>query len=89
VLRLIEATCAGAEGHVPVGVCGESAADPLALPVLLGLGVRHLSVAPAAVPQVKAQVRTLDLAECRALADRALAAGDSRSVRRLVSNSVR
>jgi phosphoenolpyruvate-protein phosphotransferase/dihydroxyacetone kinase phosphotransfer subunit len=87
VLSLIGATCAGAEGRVPVGVCGESAADPLALPILLGLGVRHVSVSPAAVPQVKAQVRTLDLAQCRALAEQALAAGDSRAVRRLVGGA--
>jgi phosphoenolpyruvate-protein kinase (PTS system EI component) len=38
---------------------------------------------------VKAQVRTLDLAECRALAERALAAGDSLGVRRLVAGADR
>ena len=88
VLRLIAATCAGAEGQVPVGVCGESAADPLALPILLGLGVRHVSVSPAAVPQVKAQIRTLDLAECTSLAGQALDADERAAVRDLVRSIV-
>jgi multiphosphoryl transfer protein len=88
VLQLIAQTCSAAEGHVPVGVCGESAADPAAIPVLIGLGVGHLSVSPAAVPQVKAQIRTLDLKQCRLLADQALAAPDGRAVRELVADQL-
>ena len=44
------------------GVCGELAADPLAVPLLLGLGVRELSVGPGAVATVKEIVRATDLA---------------------------
>jgi phosphocarrier protein FPr len=87
VLRLVEATCRAAEGVVPVSVCGEAAADPQAVPVLLGLGVRHLSVSPAAVPAVKARVRQLDVADCRNLAARALSARDARAVRALVDEA--
>ena len=87
VLQLVAQTCAAADGHVLVSVCGESASDPAAVPLLVGLGVRELSVAPAAVPSVKAQVRTLDLETCRSLAAKALVANNSDEVRRLVAEA--
>jgi phosphoenolpyruvate-protein kinase (PTS system EI component) len=64
VLRLIRHVCHTAGGTVPVAVCGEAAADHTAIPVLIGLGVRELSVSPKSVPSVKARARTLDLARC-------------------------
>ena len=68
VLRLIDHVCRAARGRVEVAVCGEAASDELAIPVLVGLGVRELSVSPYAVPRVKAAIRELDLARCTALA---------------------
>jgi len=88
VLSLIRHVCRAAEGRVPVAICGEAAADQTAIPVLLGLGVRELSVSPHAVPSVKARVRALDLACCTSLADAALDLDDAASVRQLVSTSV-
>ncbi len=84
VLRLVDHVCRAADGRIDVAVCGEMAADDAAVPVLLGLGVRELSVAPAAVPRVKARVRGLDLATCRAVAARALDLEDAAAVRALV-----
>jgi phosphoenolpyruvate-protein phosphotransferase/dihydroxyacetone kinase phosphotransfer subunit len=55
VLRLIDTVCRDA--GVPVAVCGELAADEVAVPVLTALGVRELSVSPPAVPLVKEAVR--------------------------------
>lgn len=60
VLRLVKATVSGAAGRCPVGVCGAAAGDPLALAVLVALGVDELSVEPARVPAVKAALRELD-----------------------------
>lgn len=60
VLRLIQATVQGVNGRCPVGVCGAAAGDPLALAVLVALGVDELSVEPARVPAVKAAVRRLE-----------------------------
>jgi phosphotransferase system enzyme I (PtsI) len=58
VLRTIrEIVRAADEQHVPVSLCGEMAADPLQSLVLLGLGVRELSMNPAAIPRVKAALR--------------------------------
>lgn len=84
VLRLIErtASAAHAEGKW-VGVCGELAADPQAVPILVGLGVDELSVTVPAVAGVKAQIRTLKMEAARTLAQRALACADARQVRAL------
>jgi phosphoenolpyruvate-protein phosphotransferase/dihydroxyacetone kinase phosphotransfer subunit len=85
VLRLIEMTAAaGAERSIPVGVCGELASDVAAVPLLLGLGVNELSVAPPAVPRVKAAVRRADLRQAREVARRALAATSATEVRSLL-----
>ena len=69
VLRMIRATVDGAAKHGKwVGVCGAMAGDENAVPVLVGLGVRELSVAPPLIAAVKAQVRSLSFERCRALA---------------------
>ncbi|WP_170313684.1 phosphoenolpyruvate--protein phosphotransferase [Phytoactinopolyspora halophila] len=86
VLQLVSAVCRAVSGSdVRVAVCGEIASDPVAAPLLLGLGVDELSVGPYAVPEVKQAVRELDLGECRELAGRALAAVSASSVRALRS----
>ena len=81
LLALVAAT-AGA--GVPVAVCGELAADELATGLLIGLGVRELSVSPAAIPAVKQAVREVDSSRAEALAARALAAPDAAGVRSLL-----
>jgi phosphoenolpyruvate-protein phosphotransferase len=82
VLRLIRMTVRGAGSYGrTVGVCGEIAGDPLAVPILVGLGVRELSAAPPAVPRVKRAVRETDLGSARTLADRALALDSAEAVR--------
>jgi len=81
VLQLIDQVCRSAADRVSVSVCGEVAGDPAAVPVLLGLGVRDLSVSARAVPAVKARVRQLDLKRCRAAAQAALLLEDAAAVR--------
>jgi phosphoenolpyruvate-protein kinase (PTS system EI component) len=83
VLTLIGLAAAGA-GRCPLAVCGAMAADPLAVPLLLGLGVSELSVVPARVPAVKELVARLVLAECGELARAALALEHAAAVRALV-----
>jgi multiphosphoryl transfer protein len=85
VLQLIAQTCNAARGRVPVAVCGEAASDATAVAILLGLGVRELSVAPAAVPRIKTLVRGLDLTQCVTLAEKALTLRNANDVRQLVS----
>ncbi|WP_134042081.1 phosphoenolpyruvate--protein phosphotransferase [Paraburkholderia caballeronis] len=82
VLRLVDATVQGAQKHGKwVGVCGALAGDPLAVPLLVGLGVTELSVDPVSVPTVKARVRNLDYPLCRQRAQDALALESAQSVR--------
>jgi phosphoenolpyruvate-protein kinase (PTS system EI component) len=76
---------AAASAGVPVAVCGELAADERATGLLLGLGVRELSVAPAAVAQVKEAVREVDLARMAEIARDALGAPDAAAVRALLA----
>ncbi|MBY0303300.1 putative PEP-binding protein, partial [Sphingomonas ginsenosidimutans] len=84
VLRLIGETCRGAARHGRwTGVCGGLASDPLAVPILIGLGVTELSATPALVPEVKAAIRAATLADCRDLAARAVAADSAGAVRDL------
>jgi phosphoenolpyruvate-protein phosphotransferase len=68
-LRLIEQIC---QAGVPVAVCGQLASDPAAIPLLVGLGVRELSVAPARVSSVKHILSTMTLAEMQGRAQKAL-----------------
>jgi len=68
-LRLVAQVC---QAGVPVAVCGQLAGDEGAVPLLVGLGVSELSVAPARVPAIKRVLSTLTLAEMQALAQEAL-----------------
>lgn len=73
LLELISGcAAAGAAAGKPVGVCGEAAADPRIAPVLVGLGVTSLSMAPRAVPEVREALAAHTLADCRRLAAEAL-----------------
>ncbi len=84
VLRMISQTCQGAAAHGRwVGVCGGLASDPIAAPILIGLGVQELSATVARTAELKARVRTLTLAECRALAAMALQQTSPDAVRAL------
>lgn len=90
VLRLIQMTAdAGKKAGIPVAVCGEMAAEPLAVPLLLGLGVRILSLAPAMLPKIRAVVRKTSLAAAAALAADALRCGTPAEVRALAEAAVR
>ncbi|WP_376790919.1 phosphoenolpyruvate--protein phosphotransferase [Thermoflexus sp.] len=89
VLRLIRHVTATVEGTGKwVGVCGELAGDLQAVPILIGLGVRELSVNPVRVPEVKAAIRRWSMAEARALGEAALRQEDAAAVRQLVAFSI-
>jgi len=61
VLRLIAQVVQAAHAHnKPVTVCGELAGDPVAVPVLLALGVDELSMNPASIPGIKRLIRNYD-----------------------------
>jgi multiphosphoryl transfer protein len=89
VLQLIAAAADAAQtaGKL-IAVCGGVAADNTAVPILLGLGVRELSVVPAAIPALKRQIGGLRLSACRELAQRCLGLGSASEVRDLVERTM-
>ena len=84
VLRLIRISAAAARAAGrPIAVCGGLASDPLAAPLLVGLGVDELSAVPSVIPELKSKLRALRLDDCRELAERALKAASAAAVRAL------
>jgi phosphotransferase system enzyme I (PtsI) len=62
VLRLIQfAVEAAVKRRIPISVCGEIAGDPRYAALLLGLGLRELSMTPRSIPRVKQRIRNLDI----------------------------
>jgi phosphotransferase system enzyme I (PtsI) len=62
VLRLIQfAVEAAVRRKIPISVCGEIAGDPRYAALLLGLGLRELSMSPQNIPRVKQRIRALDM----------------------------
>lgn len=81
VLRLVRAVIEA--GHAAgrwVGLCGELAGEPLAIPILLGLGLDEFSMAAPAIPAAKALIRRLDGREARRVALEAVAMGGAAEV---------
>ena len=77
VLRMINLTTDAATKHGKwVGVCGGIAADLGAVPVLIGLGVKELSVTIPTIAAIKAAIGRLTLSECQALGRGGSGAGD-------------
>ncbi len=85
VLRLIRmAVTEARRAGIPVSICGEMAARARTTPLLLGMGLRSLSVNATAVPRVKQAVRTADIAACEALAADVMAATTPEEVTTLI-----
>jgi multiphosphoryl transfer protein len=87
VLALIKKVVEAAHSHGKwVGVCGELAGDPLAAPVLVGLGVDELSLNSTGIPRIKAIVRELNYGEAQKFAAKVLATHNASEARRLAGS---
>jgi phosphotransferase system enzyme I (PtsI) len=85
ILRLIYETGVAAHAaKIPVSLCGELASRPEVAPLLVGLGIRQLSMHGAAIPRVKRAIRAVSSRHCLEIAALALAAADADSVRDLL-----
>lgn len=88
VLELVAlVAAAGRDLGKPVGVCGESAGDPLLACVYAGMGLTSLSMSAPSVAAVRAALATRTMAECRRIAELALAAPDAESARKVVAEA--
>lgn len=85
VLRMIKMTVEGASTqNRTVGVCGAVASEPAGAILLIGLGVRALSVVPNSIADIKALIRDLELKKCEEIAQKALLCNSAAEVRFLV-----
>jgi phosphotransferase system enzyme I (PtsI) len=85
VLRLMQfATEAALRLRMPVSICGEMGGNPRLVPLLLGLGIRCLSMNASAIPRVKQAVRSLDIGDCARFARRVMEQSDPARIRELV-----
>ena len=85
VLRLLRLAAVGARGErKPLSVCGEMAADPLLVVLLVGIGFRQFSMTPSSIPVVKRALLTIDSREARVLARHAVRASSAQAVHELL-----
>jgi len=89
VLRLIREVIKAAHQEKKwVGMCGELAGEPLAAPILIGLGLDEFSMSPPMVPMIKQIIRNLNAEEMKPLAEHALLLDSPQEIREFVKKSV-
>jgi phosphotransferase system enzyme I (PtsI) len=89
LLRLIGSVAKAADdAGIPVTVCGEMAGEPMIAPVLLGLGIRELSMSAVSVPEVKATIRAMNIEDTQLLVKRIDRLSTAAEVRAMVSDFV-
>ena len=82
ILRLIHMAVSTAIEHdVPISMCGQMSGNPIYTMLLLGMGLKSLSVTPAAIPEIKQVCRRVSVEDCRRVAERALQFESARNVR--------
>ena len=86
VRTLVAIFGAARQRGIPAAVCGELGGDPLWAPLLVGLGVRELSMSPAALPEVRFVLRHSASAELRELAAKVVASADAAKTRGLLQD---
>jgi phosphotransferase system enzyme I (PtsI) len=87
VLRLIQfAVEAASRRDIPISICGEIAGDPRYAALLLGLGLRELSMAPRNIPRVKQRIRSLDMVAASRRADAILDQSDPERIAALLDD---
>jgi phosphotransferase system enzyme I (PtsI) len=77
---------AGQKQGVWVGICGEMAGNPLATPLLVGMGMDELSVVPGILPEIKKIIRTLNYKATQELAQKVLTMTSAEEVKKCLRN---
>jgi phosphotransferase system enzyme I (PtsI) len=81
VLRLIRRCVeVAAEAGIPLGICGEMSSNPARSLLLVGMGVRSLSVPPNALPKLKKAIRSVSILQCEEIAQRVMTLDSARDV---------
>src|SRR4029079_15690440 len=89
ILRMIKfVTDAAKHRGIPVSLCGAMASDPLAACLLVGLGLRELSMEAAAIPEIKEAIRRLTVPEAEAIATLALECDSAEAVEEVLAREL-
>ncbi|MFW9777651.1 MAG: phosphoenolpyruvate--protein phosphotransferase [Candidatus Heimdallarchaeota archaeon] len=87
VIRLIQGVIEGAHSHGKwVGVCGELASEPLAIPLLIGLGIDELSMQPHSLLRAKKIITEITYLECKILGEKVLRSNDPEDIYQLLKD---
>jgi phosphotransferase system enzyme I (PtsI) len=90
VLRLIRTVVQDAyKAQIEVAVCGEIASEPEYIMLLLGLGIRTLSLTPPIIPEVKQIIRSVTTEECNGVARKVLGMNSERQISSYLRNATR
>jgi phosphotransferase system enzyme I (PtsI) len=90
VLRLIKTAVDACRGQsVSVNVCGQMSGNPTYTMLLLGLGLRHLSVPPGSIPEIKKVCRSVTVPQCEAVAARVLQMEHAREIKHYLKEELR
>ena len=90
VLRLIRTVMQDAhKAQIDISVCGEMASEPEYIMLLLGIGVRTISIAPPMMPEIKQIIRSVTLQDCNNLARKILGMNSERQISSYLRNAVR
>nr|WP_204617053.1 phosphoenolpyruvate--protein phosphotransferase [Desulforadius tongensis] len=89
VLRLIKNVIDSSHDNGKwTGMCGEMAGDPLAAPILVGMGIDELSMSAASIPQVKRIIRSLSLEEAKGIVEKVFKMESSQEIRNYLKDVV-
>jgi phosphoenolpyruvate-protein phosphotransferase (PTS system enzyme I) len=90
VLRLIRTVIQDAyKAQIDLSVCGETASEPEYVMILLGMGVRTLSLAAPLIPEIKQMIRSVTIEECNSLTRKVLAMNSERQISSYIRNAAR
>jgi len=90
VLRLIRTSIEIADRRgKPISMCGQMCGNPLYTMLLLGMGLRSLSVTPGAIPEIKNICRQVSLEDCRAVAERAMTMENARDIKAYLNEELK
>jgi len=90
VLRIVRTIIQDAhKAQIDVAVCGEMASDPEYVMLLLGMGIRTLSLTPPMIPEIKQIIRSVTIEECNRLARKVLSMNSERQISSYLRNAAR
>ncbi|NJD23656.1 MAG: phosphoenolpyruvate--protein phosphotransferase [Melioribacter sp.] len=84
VRTLYDIIKSGKKSKTPVSICGEMAADPFAVPLLIGFGLDSLSVFASAIPHIKKIIRNIDLNEVELMANKCIELKTEKEIRNII-----